>query len=546
MAVGVTTGYRIFSCRPQFAPCLSTTTKESVGLIEMLYNKSLVAEVAIGEDLGQSPRKLKIINTKRQLTICDLLFATLILKVTLTLDRMVVLLEDQIYIYDITTMKLLHTIETLPNPGGICSVSPEPDANGAIFLAYPLPPKTITHDLLLATGINTNGGNNSVQNNVQLVSNTPNRVGDVILFNLTTLQPVLVIEAHKAALAALALSSDGKYLATASGKGTIIRVFDVATGQKFFQFRRGTYPTKIYSLRFSSDNRYILATLSSGTVHIFRCGEDEAIATKLARKKAAIGAQLQQGTAGGGKKSPVAINARYTKSIPDDASLLPVDTFVGSPTTSISAINATASNNMAPLVHDEMYDDLGAHDLQSDSDDEFEPIEVAKHRKLSSGLANLFPIDGEGARTEPIVDQTRLLVARLIRHSSQTLGRKAAQKMGDFLPQSFSLILEPTRHFALIKIGLVNKDVKLIASLHAELNQDVVPQLYLQQKDDNDGDDSSNGQRLSLVALGEMTTLNLLHVHVITLEGIFYLYGLDPERGGDCILLEQHLLVGKD
>ena len=51
---------------------------------------------------------------------------------------------------------------------------------------------------------------------------------------------------------------------------------------------------------------------------------------------------------------------------------------------------------------------------------------------------------------------------------------------------------------------------------------------------------------MSLIALGETTTLNLLHVHVITLEGMFYLYGLDPERGGDCILLEQHLLVGKD
>jgi autophagy-related protein 18 len=31
---------------------------------------------------------------------------------------MVVVLEEEIYIYDVSTMKLLHTIETSPNPNG--------------------------------------------------------------------------------------------------------------------------------------------------------------------------------------------------------------------------------------------------------------------------------------------------------------------------------------------------------------------------------------------------------------------------------------------
>lgn len=33
--------------------------------------------------------------------------------------RLVVVLEDQIYLYDISNMKLLYTIETSPNPNGI-------------------------------------------------------------------------------------------------------------------------------------------------------------------------------------------------------------------------------------------------------------------------------------------------------------------------------------------------------------------------------------------------------------------------------------------
>ena len=33
-----------------------------------------------------------------------------------------IVLEDQIYLYDIFNMKLLYTIETSPNPTGICSL----------------------------------------------------------------------------------------------------------------------------------------------------------------------------------------------------------------------------------------------------------------------------------------------------------------------------------------------------------------------------------------------------------------------------------------
>ena len=38
--------------------------------------------------------------------------------------RLVVVLEDQIYLYDISNMKLLYTIETSPNPQGSWSSQP--------------------------------------------------------------------------------------------------------------------------------------------------------------------------------------------------------------------------------------------------------------------------------------------------------------------------------------------------------------------------------------------------------------------------------------
>lgn len=56
---------------------------------------------------------------QRHSTICELTFPTRVLAVRLNRKRLVVVLEDQIYLYDISNMKMLYTIETSPNPHGI-------------------------------------------------------------------------------------------------------------------------------------------------------------------------------------------------------------------------------------------------------------------------------------------------------------------------------------------------------------------------------------------------------------------------------------------
>lgn len=60
---------------------------------------------------------------QRQSTICELTFPTTVLAVRMNRKRLVVILEDQIYLYDISNMKLLYTIDTSPNPNGTCGWS---------------------------------------------------------------------------------------------------------------------------------------------------------------------------------------------------------------------------------------------------------------------------------------------------------------------------------------------------------------------------------------------------------------------------------------
>ncbi|CAK9438707.1 uncharacterized protein LODBEIA_P29310 [Lodderomyces beijingensis] len=454
VALGLKSGYKIVNIQQKFGKCCSYKD-DSINLIEMLYTTSLIVVTPLGNEIGSSPRELKIKNTKTNSTICSLFFPTTILNVKLLKEYLIVVLENQIYIYDLKTMKLLQTIKTSSNPCGLCAVSYDGDY---YLLAYPSPPKA--KDAL--ANIKNNAKNHNTSNSVSGVSNK----GDLILFNLNKFSPTMAISAHKNDIAAMAFSADGSLISTASNKGTIVRVFDTNTGVKLFQFRRGSYPTKIYSLQFSADNKYVLATSSSLTVHIFRLGEDEALENKQRKKIKTIEEEPEREDDG------------------ED-------------------------------------DDSDAMDEDIEADDDDEDNIPSKQRKLSEGSSNSFTSVTSEDVNSPVVDQNRLSVARMIRRSSQTLGRKAAQKMGDYLPSRFSSILEPTRHFASIKIDTKNKETRSIATI-SNAKQDIISQSY----DSKDNMDS-----------------NLVQVNVVTSEGMLYIYGLDSERGGDCILLNSYSLL---
>ena len=187
--------------------------------------------------------------------ICELTFPSAVLAVRLNRKRLTVVLEDEIYLYDIANMSLLYTIPTSPNPTAICALSP---SSQNCYLAYPLPkPREDT-------------GDKRPSHAPPLSSYIPPTSGEVLVFDTLTLKAVNVIEAHKSPLCCVSLNSDGSLLATASEMGTIIRVFSVPRGQKLFQFRRGTYPSTIYSMSFNLDSTLLCVSSVSETVHIFR------------------------------------------------------------------------------------------------------------------------------------------------------------------------------------------------------------------------------------------------------------------------------------
>ena len=70
----------------------------------------------------------------------------------------------------------------------------------------------------------------------------------------------------------MVFNSEGTALATASDKGTIIRVFSVPSGQKLYQFRRGSMPSRIFSMAFNIASTLLCVSSASETIHIFKLG----------------------------------------------------------------------------------------------------------------------------------------------------------------------------------------------------------------------------------------------------------------------------------
>ncbi|KAL5621232.1 hypothetical protein BROUX41_006702 [Berkeleyomyces rouxiae] len=246
LAVGTTDGFRIYHTEP-FSKIFSSD-EGNISIIGMLFSTSLVA-------LIMSPRHMMIQNTKRSSVICELTFPSAVLAVRMNRKRLATILENEIYIYDISNMSLLHTMTTSPNPAAICALSPSSDN---CFLAYPMPkPRGVSGDARPAHA-------------PPAADYVPPTSGEVLIFDTLTLKAVNVVEAHRSPLSCIDLNSDGTLLATASETGTIIRIFSVPSGQKLYQFRRGTYPSTIYSMSFNLSSTLLCVSSTSDTVHIFR------------------------------------------------------------------------------------------------------------------------------------------------------------------------------------------------------------------------------------------------------------------------------------
>ncbi|XP_069786153.1 WD repeat domain phosphoinositide-interacting protein 1 isoform X2 [Narcine bancroftii] len=211
-------------------PLLPSADTPDVYIVERLFSSSLVVIVSL-----TTPRRMNVYHFKKGTEICNYSYSNTIRTIRLNRQRLIVCLEEAIYIHNIKDLKLLKIIQDIPpNRTGLCAFSIN---HSNSYLAYP--------------------GNATI--------------GEMVIYDANNLHSVSVIPAHDGPLAALTFNFTGSKLASASEKGTVIRVFSIPEGQKLYEFRRGVKRyVNIGSLAFSKDSQFLSASSNTETIHIFK------------------------------------------------------------------------------------------------------------------------------------------------------------------------------------------------------------------------------------------------------------------------------------
>ncbi|XAR61302.1 hypothetical protein NMG60_11034958 [Bertholletia excelsa] len=230
-ATGTDRGFRIYNCDP-FREIFRRDSDHGggVGTVEMLFRCNILALVGGGPDPQYPLNKVMIWDDHQSRCIGELSFRSEVRGVRLRRDRIVVVLEQKIFIYNFSDLKQLHQIETISNPKGLCAVS---QAAGSFVLVCP--------------GL---------------------QKGQVRVEHYGSKRTKFIM-AHDSRIACFALTQDGHLLATASTKGTLVRIFNTFDASLLQEVRRGADRAEIHSLAFSSSAQWLAVSSDKGTVHVF-------------------------------------------------------------------------------------------------------------------------------------------------------------------------------------------------------------------------------------------------------------------------------------
>lgn len=434
LGVGTDNSFSIFNCEP-FGRCFNKDSDAKI--VEMLFSTPLVATVGLGYNLSSSSKKLIIVNTKRKYVICELSFPSTVLFVKMNRERLVVAISGQIYIYDVSCMKLLHKISIPPFDGpfiadmcpadssilAYCQTSDMANTNSQSPTSLSLHSKYSNLENSASAASSSAGSSANQQQENQLLESVGTHLhedksqGAIMLFDALNHQPLNRIQCHKSPLRTITLSKDGSLIATASVKGTIIRVFASDSGRKVYEFRRGTYSAHISCLRFNSDNSILACSSNTGTIHLFRLDHRD----RLNRVP--------------GNEDPNRSNPQSTNDI------------------SISTNDGIIANSSLPNKGDDQDTDEQSFPYKAVMTDE-ENYEIENLIRSRLSMPSASGTKDENSITHKLFNKGK--------QSTKALSSFLWKRSKNYIPPQFNSIFEPARDYAYIKLS---KEIPSVVSV---------------------------------------------------------------------------------
>lgn len=113
----------------------------------------------------------------------------------------------------------------------------------------------------------------SVASNNPIMALASRNPGQVHILNIEARKSSIVL-AHSSFIKKLALSVDGELLATASEKGTLIRIFSTSKTKLITEYRRGLDQADIIDLSFNQSGTLLSVISEKGTAHVFALNQN--------------------------------------------------------------------------------------------------------------------------------------------------------------------------------------------------------------------------------------------------------------------------------
>ena len=244
------TGFYIYNTSP-FIERFHREMDGGIGIVELLGKSNIVALVGGGNNPKFSPTNVIMWDDYQNMPIAKLEYGSEVKAVRCRGQRVLVVFSTRVMLYNFSDLHLIGQYETCLNPGGLCAMISQ-ESVGRTVIAIP--------------GC---------------------KIGDLRI-EIVEAKKSFAIQAHQRSLSNIALTRSGAMCATASDRGTIIRIWKTEDGSLARELRRGLEPAGILSLNFNPTADGLCLTSDKGTVHIYSLVERKDAADHEKNKKSSL------------------------------------------------------------------------------------------------------------------------------------------------------------------------------------------------------------------------------------------------------------------